>query len=106
MVTGRAPRFSRSMFDSADWLIPTCRAKSGWCQPSFSRRLRMAAPFWRSLTNARPLGFSAGVMMTVCVRLMEAKLSHVLDTCKPYPDTDGHYCPHSFEGKTCGAIPE
>jgi hypothetical protein len=29
MVAGRALRFSLSIFESADWLIPTFRANSG-----------------------------------------------------------------------------
>ena len=73
MVAGLALRFSRSMLDSADWLIPTSRAKSGWCQPSFSRRLRMAAPFWRSFPRACLPGLVAAVM-TVCVALMRTKI--------------------------------
>ena len=50
----------------------------------------MAAPFWRSLPGARPLGCLTAVM-TVCVELMRANVRQYAGPRKPYLDTDGHY---------------
>lgn len=69
MLADRALRFSSSRLDSADWLTPTLLANSGRCHPSFSRRLRMAAPFWWSRPGALPMDARTSVV-TVCVMLM------------------------------------
>ena len=54
----------------------------------------MAAPFWRS---RRPLGDKPpGVpvaLMTVCGRLMSAKVGEAQDSRNPNQDTNGHHLP-------------
>ena len=57
--------------------------------PSFSRRLRMAAPFWRSLPGNRPIGSRAAVV-TVCVIVMRPNLEVSSELRNRKLDTDGH----------------
>lgn len=52
----------------------------------------MAAPFWRNRPRAKPPSASEAVL-TVCGRLMSAKVSQSIACCNLNRDTNSHHDP-------------